>query len=266
MQVEWLPRVIFFDLDDALIHEDAVDDAVMVETVRRLVPAAEVAPEALARSVRAAANEWWQQSGEYTYCRRIGTSAVEGLWGDYPGDAPPLVTLRRFIAEGRYRERVWEAALSDFGVADPALAAEAAVAYARERRQRHVPFPDALATIRRLSETFRLGLITNGDSAMQRAKLQGSGLEPYFPESLVIVSGDLGIGKPALEIYATALARAGVTASEALMVGDNPTNDVVGAQNAGLRAVYVVRPHRVLPPEVQPFQIISELAELYPGL
>lgn len=45
------------------------------------------------------------------------------------------------------------------------------------------------------------------------------------------------IGKPSSHLFDFALSRANVLPSEALMIGDNPATDVVGAQRSGIRAV-----------------------------
>src|SRR5215472_12081461 len=133
--------VTFFDLDDTLIYEDASDEAVMVEVVRELLPRADLPPPAIVAAVRTAARALWQHSGEFDYCRRINTSSIEGLYGDYAGDDPRLQNLRRFIEEGRYREQAWGQALQTLGVVDSdGLAFRLAAAYAEVRRARNVLF------------------------------------------------------------------------------------------------------------------------------
>ena len=47
------------------------------------------------------------------------------------------------------------------------------------------------------------------------------------------------MAKPAQEIFATAMASLGVTANEAVHVGDSEHLDVRGAQDAGLRAILI---------------------------
>jgi len=260
----WRPRVIFFDLDDTLIYEVALDKAIMVEVVGRLVPRLTVPTATLSHSVRTAARALWERSGEIDYCRRINTSAVEGLYGDYAGDDPHLGALRAFIQTSRYRERVWTEALRSLGIDDPILGLALAGAYAEERWSRHVRFPDALPAVERLARAFRLGLITNGAPAIQRAKFQGSGLARFFDPGLVVVSGDLGVGKPDPTIFTHALNLAGVPSAAALMVGNSLLNDIAGAQNVGIRAVWVDRNGEPLPPTIRPYQIVTTLAELFP--
>jgi putative hydrolase of the HAD superfamily len=55
----------------------------------------------------------------------------------------------------------------------------------------------------------------------------------------VLISGDLGVAKPAAAIFRQALARVGVAPAEALMIGDQPLADVAGARAVGIPAVLV---------------------------
>jgi putative hydrolase of the HAD superfamily len=254
-------KVVFFDLDDTLIYEDASDEAVMVEVVRELLPGADLPPPAIVAAVRTAARALWQHSGEFEYCRRINTSSIEGLYGDYAGDDPRLQNLRRYLNEGRYREQAWGQALQTLGVGDSGgLATRLAAAYAEMRHSRNVPFPDASPALERLAPRCRLALITNGAPRVQRDKLAGSGLAAYFDP--VVVSGDLGIGKPDPIIYRHALELAGVSAADALMVGNSLPNDVAGAQTVGIRAIWINRNAEPLPPGIEPYQTVTGLDDV----
>jgi len=96
---------------------------------------------------------------------------------------------------------------------------------------------DAHPTLKELRRRgMKLGVVTNGPSAMQRHKLALLGLEHVF--DAVVVSGEEGVRKPDEEIFRRALARCGVAAHEALFVGDHPVADIAGAQGAGLHAVW----------------------------
>jgi putative hydrolase of the HAD superfamily len=55
----------------------------------------------------------------------------------------------------------------------------------------------------------------------------------------VVLPADAGAAKPDARIFLLALARLGVTAREAVYVGDDPHDDHAGAAAAGLRVVDV---------------------------
>ena len=103
-----------------------------------------------------------------------------------------------------------------------------------------VPFPNAKETLAFLRQNgYRIGMITNGESDFQRAKLKFSGLLPYFDH--VTVSGEVGVKKPQAEIYQLCADAMGVEISQCLFVGDNPKTDIAGAKNAGMDSMLVGR-------------------------
>ena len=65
------------------------------------------------------------------------------------------------------------------------------------------------------------------------------GLAPYL--NVVVGSQAVGSEKPQARIFQIALAQVGVTAAEALHVGDIYTADVLGARAAGLVPVLIDR-------------------------
>jgi putative hydrolase of the HAD superfamily len=71
-----------------------------------------------------------------------------------------------------------------------------------------------------------------------RRILEGHGLLASFHH--LTFSDEVGVRKPAAEIFRIALGALGVPADEAVHVGDDPRLDVEGARNAGLRVVQVV--------------------------
>lgn len=84
-----------------------------------------------------------------------------------------------------------------------------------------------------------MALVTNGSPAVQRSKVAASGLERYF--KAVVVSGDVGAGKPDPRPFRAALDALGVAATDAVMVGNSLERDIAGAQALGIRAVWVNR-------------------------
>lgn len=101
-----------------------------------------------------------------------------------------------------------------------------------------VTLPGAAETLTRLQEKgYRLGLLTNGDSKRQWAKIHSSGLYPYF--DAVVVSGDQPFEKPDPAIYRLILSMLQVSAGEALFVGDTLKTDIEGAKRAGIDSLWL---------------------------
>ncbi len=92
-----------------------------------------------------------------------------------------------------------------------------------------------LKTLRRRG--YRLGLITNGHTLLQNRKLDKAGIRPYLDG--VAVSADEGVGKPNPEIFRRLAERLCVAPQDCVFVGDHPVNDIQGALDAGMRAVYL---------------------------
>jgi putative hydrolase of the HAD superfamily len=84
----------------------------------------------------------------------------------------------------------------------------------------------------------RLGIVSNFDGRLLRI-CEGLGIAQYF--DTIVMSGRAGVAKPDPRIFAAALQRLGVDASEALHVGDSEKQDVAGAQACGLRALLLQR-------------------------
>lgn len=82
----------------------------------------------------------------------------------------------------------------------------------------------------------RVGIVTNNLLEEQRDKLDYCGLASFV--DVLIASEDVGVSKPDRGIFDIALDRMGVSAAEAVMVGDSWANDVAGAVNAGIRAIW----------------------------
>lgn len=99
-------------------------------------------------------------------------------------------------------------------------------------------YPDAVSTLLRLREMgYTTGLLTNGTSEFQNAKLDFVGLRDHVDR--VILCGDLEYQKPHASTFEAICEAMGCAPHEALYVGDNPVNDVEGARRAGMVPVWM---------------------------
>lgn len=249
---------LLFDLDDTLVADDASTQAAFLAACTLASRQYGVDPGALTRAVRRHARRLWRESPTIAYCRAIGISSSEGLRARFLGvDDPSLAALRDWAPT--YRRLAWTVALGECGVADAQLALELAEAFATERRRRNEVFADVLPVLDSLQGAFKLGLVTNGSPDLQREKVAASGLERYF--DVVIVSGEVGAGKPDARPFLLALEELGVSPAQAVMVGDSLERDVIGAQRVELRAVWLNRTG-LTAANTRPDVEISELLQL----
>ena len=106
----------------------------------------------------------------------------------------------------------------------------------------------------------RIAIVTNNLLEEQQDKLQYCGLAPFV--DVLVASEDVGVSKPARGIFDIALARAGVSAGSAVMVGDSWVNDVAGARGAGIAAVWFNPDRLPRPSDEHP---VVEIAALTPA-
>lgn len=119
-------------------------------------------------------------------------------------------------------------------------------------------YPETLLTLEQLKRRgLTLGVISNFDSRLF-GLLDGLGVSSFVDP--VVISTQVGAAKPARDIFAQALAHAGVDAENALHIGDSYAADVVGAQAAGLTPVFVDRFDHAQ--EAEEYARVSNLAEI----
>jgi 2-haloacid dehalogenase len=95
----------------------------------------------------------------------------------------------------------------------------------------------AAELVRNLAARYRLGLITNGLPEVQRPRLSGAGLAPYF--SFVTISEEIGLAKPDPRFFEAALAQAGrPDPRSVLVIGDSLSSDIRGGVQSGLDTLW----------------------------
>ena len=121
--------------------------------------------------------------------------------------------------------------------------------------------PGAQALVDALAGHARLGLITNGFTALQMARLRRTGLADRFDP--LVISEQLGVAKPDVRIFEHALERMGHPPREqVLMVGDNPLSDIRGGLDAGLRTCWLNVHGHAAPEGIVAHHEVRSLAEL----
>jgi putative hydrolase of the HAD superfamily len=100
-------------------------------------------------------------------------------------------------------------------------------------------YPDALSALPLLrARGIKLVVVSNWDVSLAPT-LRGLGLGGLF--DAVITSAQVGAAKPAPDVFRAALAFLGISAGDALHVGDDPRLDVLGARAAGVLPVLLRR-------------------------
>ncbi|WP_421507197.1 pyrimidine 5'-nucleotidase [Erwinia rhapontici] len=123
------------------------------------------------------------------------------------------------------------------------------------------PLVGAVDLLNALKGRVKMGIITNGFTALQQARLERTGFLGVF--DLLVISEQVGYAKPHPAIFDYALTRMGNPARErVLMVGDNPDSDILGGINAGLATCWLNAEGRAQPEGINPTWQVTSLKEL----
>ena len=140
------------------------------------------------------------------------------------------------ISKEELRDRRFHETFLQFGYNNFGLSKEVSEAYIRISPYGTELKKGSIELLEKLSENYRLHIITNGFKEVQLTKIEQCGLQKYF--DLIIISEDVGYNKPDVRIFREA-ERMGNTQSRAcLMIGDNFNTDITGAKNAGWQSVW----------------------------
>ncbi len=91
-------------------------------------------------------------------------------------------------------------------------------------------YPGALELLDTLSRRVSLAMVTNGVSAIQRARVARLKLDQYF--DAIVISGEVGTAKPGTKIFDITFERmGGPSKADVLMVGDSLSSDIRGGSN-----------------------------------
>ena len=124
-----------------------------------------------------------------------------------------------------------------------------------------VLYDDALSTLSYLRRKYKLGIMTNGDSKSQLDKIKKV-IDINLFDS-VVVSGDYLFEKPDKRLFQVCIGQLKVPADNIMFVGDSFCNDVMGAINAGMNAIWMWPDDgRIQRTSVKRIKKLSELTEI----
>ncbi len=98
-------------------------------------------------------------------------------------------------------------------------------------------FPETIEILERLSQKYKLVLLSNTAEKEGKEVIERFGLKKYFDE--IILSGSVGLAKPDPRIFELVLEKMNVKPEQVLMVGDNLNTDIIPARNLGMKGILV---------------------------
>lgn len=251
-------KAIIFDLDDTLVKEEPAAITAFMYVCRRVEQQFGIKAEKLYSTVRETARDIWRQSPARRYCVEIGISSWEGLWAKFEGDDPNLKILREWSPT--YRLNTWNTTLIKCGINDSVFASELADSFFLDRRKYLILYDDAINCLEDLYGRIPLALVTNGVPDLQREKIETTGIAKYFKE--IVVSGEVGYGKPDQRIYELVLSRLEVLPESVFNIGDSLERDVLGAKAVGIKTIWLNRHGIQRDESIVPDFEISNLGQL----
>ena len=120
--------------------------------------------------------------------------------------------------------------------------------------------PGAEELVRYLAAKYPLTVVTNGFVEVQYEKFDKSGLRDCFAH--IALSEEVGCQKPNPRIFEEALRMNGISAEDAVMIGDSYNSDIQGAINAGIDQIWIRKSEDALPEGQTATHIVNTLEEV----
>ncbi|SUX28706.1 HAD family hydrolase [Chromobacterium vaccinii] len=224
-----LPRAVFFDLDNTLVHRNA--------------------------SIDLYALQFWHDFGH-----SIGSGGAEQAaevikrcdnGGYLPADSP-YGSIKQAVSHGLQTEIAWR-----LPVTQEALLAH----WERYNAVCTAAMPGAAEVMAYLrANGVRIGVISNGS---HRTRLEKVARLPFAAAiELTVSSESAGVKKPNAAIFLQAAEVLGVRPEDCRYVGDHPLNDVIGAARTGMAPIWLSGFHAWPTGEAMRYRQVSSLALL----
>jgi HAD superfamily hydrolase (TIGR02253 family) len=127
--------------------------------------------------------------------------------------------------------------MKEFGKIDYKILASGIIGYRRAKEGSLALYPHVHLTLTGLARRgMKMAVVSDAPRLPVWLRICGLGLQHYF--DAVITSDDAGVKKPHAKPFLMALERLELKPAEAIMVGDWPERDMVGAKKVGLTTVF----------------------------
>ncbi len=172
---------------------------------------------------------------------RQGIAAADKEWFEENRQSP--IRARSNAEQAKVYARHYQIILSTAGVSlspQPDIANRIITRMQKATAtMRFVLYDDVIPALQLIrARKLTTGLLTNLDRDM-RVLCQDLGIDAYI--DVIVTSGEIGVDKPHAPIFLAALKKAKVNAPEAVLVGDQYKNDIVGARGVGMKALLIDR-------------------------
>jgi len=170
-----------------------------------------------------------------------GFAAVATAFKDLLGDPAETSAQMEQLFDSKHRRRIFNELLSQRGLPGDQRLIDRMIETYRTHRPTITLHPDADRILTHLQGRYKLGLISDGPSVSQWAKIDALGLRSRLDE--IIITSDLGpdYAKPNPAAFEQMAKRLDVEASTCVYVGDNPAKDFIASNALGWTTIQITR-------------------------
>jgi putative hydrolase of the HAD superfamily len=212
-----IPSNLVLDLDDTILDYSAPAVAVWARLYREYSQIMDIPVERLKKTVDENRRWYWSDPQRFREGRL------------------DLIRARRIFIRMAFEK---------LGRSDFKTANAMADAFSRDRETVVQPFAGAIEALEMFRKNAsRMVLLTNGESSMQRAKIERFDLRQFF--HAILIEGETGIGKPDPLAFRAALATLNAAPQETWMIGDDLDFDIKPAEALGMHAAWICEEAKV---------------------
>ena len=150
-----------------------------------------------------------------------------------------LTTLFNLYHQG-VRNNTFNQWLAIHQIENPAVVAKLLDVY-REHAPTISPFDESIDLLKTLTQSYKIGLVSDGYLYVQKRKWAALGLDLFF--DAVVFSDSLGREnwKPSTAPFKLVLEQLNVDPAASIYIGDNPRKDFFGARQLGMYTIWIKR-------------------------
>jgi putative hydrolase of the HAD superfamily len=151
------------------------------------------------------------------------------------------------------RTKRFEMCFNELGFKEPELSIELNTQFLSISPRSEALMPGTIEVLEYLkAQKYRLFIITNGFTHIQKLKIKHSGLESYFEK--MFTSDSVGAHKPHKNMFEYCIKSVNARKAESIMIGDDLRVDILGAKAFGMDQVYY-NPSKALHSELITYEI-----------
>ncbi len=209
-----IPQHLVLDLDDTILDYSAPAEAVWIRLYHEFAQRMDLPADRLQQAIDESRRWYWSDAERFREGRL------------------DLKRARRLLVRN---------AFGKLGRTDLETADAMADAFTREREVVVRPFDGAVEALEAILRSgSRMVLLTNGESSMQRAKIERFHLGRFF--HAILIESETGIGKPDPLAHQAALKALEIPPPQAWMIGDDVECDIQPAKALGMRTARIGDP------------------------